>query len=172
MKSDGLAPDGLASNIRRVREARGLTQEALGARAGVSRNYIASLELGRITNPGAFPLYALARALGVTLEALLGRRTLDTAPMRVVFTLLDAQHELEARLALVGARPFDFMTAAQTDAYLPASLTREELLAAANEAVANHLARSLEVEPRWAALSWYSAGAIAMGVREENTGEN
>lgn len=165
-----MSPDGLAINLRRVREARRLTQNALGQRAGVSRNYIASLEGGRITNPGVFPVYALARALGVTVEALLGRRTLVVESVRArVYTLADAQRELEARLALIGTDPFEPMTDAQTDAYVPAILTREELFAAATMAVEHHLARSLGVEPRWAALSWYSAGAVALAVREENT---
>lgn len=168
------AKDGeLGSNLRRAREARRLTQSDLGERAGVSRNYIASLELGRIRNPGVFPLYALAQALGVTLESLLGRRTLATTPVRaVVYTLSDAQRELEARLVLTGTEPFDAMTPEQGDAYLPASIPMDELLDAARLAVDHHFARSLEVAPDWAAMGWYTAGAAAMAVRNENSPEN
>jgi transcriptional regulator with XRE-family HTH domain len=165
--------DGLAANLRRVRETRRLTQEALGARAGVSRNWIASLELGRITNPGVYPLYRLACALGVTLEALLGRPALDTASVRVhVYTLADAQRELEARLALVGAEPFEVMTPAQAAAYLPPSIGSEELMSAARLAVTNHLPASRVVPDEWAAQGWYAAGAIAMAVRAEKDGGN
>jgi transcriptional regulator with XRE-family HTH domain len=165
--------DGLAGNLRRVRETRHLTQEALGARADVSRNYIASLELGRITTPGVYPLYRLACALGVTLEALLGRPTLDTSSVRVhVYTLVDAQRELEARLALVGAEPFEVMTPAQADMYLPSSIGTGELMSAAQLAVTNHLRASRMVPDEWAAQGWYAAGAIAMAIRAENDGAN
>jgi transcriptional regulator with XRE-family HTH domain len=167
------ANDSLARNLRRVRETRRLTQEALGARAGVSRNWIASLELGRITNPGVFPLYRLACALGVTLEALLGRPALDTASVRAhAYTLVDAQRELEARLALVGAEPFEVMTPAQATAYLPSSIGTEELMTAAQLAVTNHLSASRYVPDEWAAQAWYASGAIAMAIRAENNGAN
>jgi transcriptional regulator with XRE-family HTH domain len=163
--------DTLAGNLRRVRETRHLTQEALGHRANVSRNYIASLEVGRITNPGVFKVYRLARALGVTVEALLGRPALDTASVRAhVYTLADAQRELEARLALVGAEPFEAMTPAQATAYLPSSIDSEELMSAAQLAITNHLPASRTVPDEWAAQSWYAAGAIAMAIRAQNDG--
>jgi transcriptional regulator with XRE-family HTH domain len=155
---------------RKARNSR-LTQWALGERAGVSRNYIASLELGRIKNPGVYPLYRLALALGVTLEALLGRPALDTASVRAhVYTLSDAQRELEARLALVGAEPFEVMTPAQSAAYLPSSIGSEEVMLAAQLAVTNHLSASRTVPDEWAAKGWYAAGAIAMAIRAENSG--
>jgi transcriptional regulator with XRE-family HTH domain len=167
------ATNDLGTNLRRVRETRRLTQEALGERAGVSRNYIASLELGRIRNPGAFPLYRLARALGVTLEALLGRPALDTASVRVhIYTLADAQRELEARLTLVGAEPFEVMTPTQAAGYLPSSIGTDELMSAAQLAVTNHLRASRVVPDEWAAQGWYAAGAIAMAIRAENNGGN
>jgi len=165
--------DVLAGNLRRVRETRRLTQHALGERAGVSRSYIASLELGRIANPGVFPVYRLADALGVTVEALLGRPALDTEAVRVhTYTLADAQRELEARLVLVGVEPFQVMTPAQTSAYLPSSIGSEELMSAAQLAVTNHLPASRTVPDEWAAQGWYSAGAIAMAVRAENNDAN
>lgn len=167
------AAEGLAANLRRVRDARGMTQAELGELAGVSRNYIASLELGRIRTPGVFACYRLAKALGVTLESLLGRPPLDTLPVRTrLYTLSDAQRELEARLVLVGAEPFDPMTSAQSAVYLPASIGVEELQAAARIAVRNHLPVSRTVPDEWAAQGWYEAGALAMAVRDENSNGN
>jgi transcriptional regulator with XRE-family HTH domain len=62
----------LGGNLRRIRVTRGLTQEQLAVAAGTIRSQIASLETGRISNPGVYSLYPIALALGVTFEALMG----------------------------------------------------------------------------------------------------
>ena len=51
-------------NVRRVRQARGLTQEQLADRSGFSQQYISGLEQGR-RNPTIVTIYELAGALGV-----------------------------------------------------------------------------------------------------------
>ena len=51
--------------LRRYREAAGLTQEALGARAQVTKNYVSDLEAGT-RNPTFLVLRRLLRALGAT----------------------------------------------------------------------------------------------------------
>ena len=51
-------------NVRRIREAKGLTQEAFAERSGFSQQYISDLERGR-RNPTIVTLYELAQALGV-----------------------------------------------------------------------------------------------------------
>jgi transcriptional regulator with XRE-family HTH domain len=164
--------EGLAGNLRRVRETRRLTQEALGERAGVSRNYIASLELGRITNPGAFALYRLAGALGVTLETLLGRHPLATSSVRTrIYTFADAQHEVEARLDLVGVAPFEVITPAQISELVP-GFDAEGALATGTDAARRFLAASSDASPVWAAVSFYLGGAIAMHLVHENTDGN
>jgi transcriptional regulator with XRE-family HTH domain len=52
-------------NVRRIRGARGMTQEQFAERSGFSQQYISDLERGR-RNPTIVSLYELAMALGVT----------------------------------------------------------------------------------------------------------
>jgi transcriptional regulator with XRE-family HTH domain len=54
----------VASAVKRLREQRGLTQEELAARAGVTRSYLARLETGR-HEPTLTMLERLAKALRV-----------------------------------------------------------------------------------------------------------
>ena len=62
--------DGFAATLQRIRTARGLTQEALAARAKVSRPYITMLERGK-GDPSLAVLRRLARALDVPVAVLL-----------------------------------------------------------------------------------------------------
>jgi len=48
--------------LRRLRKERGLTQEALGFEAGLERNFISLIELGR-NQPTITTLFKLAKAL-------------------------------------------------------------------------------------------------------------
>ena len=52
-------------NAKRIRLAKGLTQEEFAERSGFSQQYISDLERGR-RNPTVVSLYELAQALGVT----------------------------------------------------------------------------------------------------------
>jgi transcriptional regulator with XRE-family HTH domain len=56
--------------LRQLRTWRELSQEALAARAGLSRDYIARLEQGRVS-PGLLPLWDLADAFEIRLAELL-----------------------------------------------------------------------------------------------------
>ena len=60
----------LANRIKALREQRGLSQEALAAKAGVSRGYLARLETGR-HDPTVGTVEKLAKALRVKLTDLL-----------------------------------------------------------------------------------------------------
>ncbi|MEV6105238.1 XRE family transcriptional regulator [Streptomyces sp. NPDC051940] len=60
----------LARNLKRWRQERGFTLEALAARAGVSRGMIIQIEQAR-TNPSIGTTVKLADALGVSITALL-----------------------------------------------------------------------------------------------------
>ena len=51
-------------NAKKIRLARGLTQEQLAELSGFSQQYISDLERGR-RNPTVVSLYELAQALGV-----------------------------------------------------------------------------------------------------------
>jgi transcriptional regulator with XRE-family HTH domain len=52
-------------NAKRIRLAKGLTQEEFAERSGFSQQYISDLERGR-RNPTVVSLYELAQALGVS----------------------------------------------------------------------------------------------------------
>ncbi len=51
--------------LKRLREARGLSQLKLAKRAKVGQVYISELEAGKKRNPGIETVYKLAKALGV-----------------------------------------------------------------------------------------------------------
>jgi len=55
----------VGGNVKRVREAKGLTQEQLADLSGFSQQYISGLERGR-RNPTIVTLYEIALALGVS----------------------------------------------------------------------------------------------------------
>ncbi len=57
-------------HLKLFRERRGLTQEALAKKAGISRAYLARLEMGR-HDPPLSRLRKLAKALGVRVGKLL-----------------------------------------------------------------------------------------------------
>jgi transcriptional regulator with XRE-family HTH domain len=56
--------------LKRLREAKGLSQAALAARAGITREYVNKLEAGRY-DPTVGTLRRLAKALGVPVTELL-----------------------------------------------------------------------------------------------------
>ena len=56
--------DRVGANVRRLRNAKGLSQEALAHEAGMSMRYLAGLERGE-ENPSLLFLVKLADALGV-----------------------------------------------------------------------------------------------------------
>jgi transcriptional regulator with XRE-family HTH domain len=53
----------VGENVRRLRLARGLTQEQLAERAGINQQYVSELENGK-QNPTVIRLYELAEQLG------------------------------------------------------------------------------------------------------------
>jgi transcriptional regulator with XRE-family HTH domain len=60
----------MAIRVKRLRERRGLTQEGLAAKAGISRTYLARLETAR-QDPTLSTLEKLAKALRVKVGRLL-----------------------------------------------------------------------------------------------------
>lgn len=55
----------LGQNVRKRREALGLTQEALSDKAGLDQTYISGIERG-IRNPGIINIAKLAKALKIS----------------------------------------------------------------------------------------------------------
>ncbi|HYC06224.1 MAG TPA: helix-turn-helix transcriptional regulator [Azospirillaceae bacterium] len=68
----------VGANLRRLRQARGWSQEELGFESGVHRTYISDLERGT-RNPSLTLLWELSQALGVRLTELVD---LDSSPDR------------------------------------------------------------------------------------------
>lgn len=60
----------LGTNLRRLREAKGLSQEAFAFEAGIHRTYVSDIERGA-RNPTITVVENLAVALGVTASDLL-----------------------------------------------------------------------------------------------------
>ena len=62
----------LGMNVRRWREEKGLTQEALAERADLDPTYISGIERG-MRNPSVLSVVRIAKALGVTTSQLMER---------------------------------------------------------------------------------------------------
>lgn len=60
----------LGKKIRLLREKKGLSQEILGSKAGLHRNYISKLELAQ-KNPTYTTLIKLSYALGISIKELI-----------------------------------------------------------------------------------------------------
>ena len=60
----------VGGNVRRLRKARGLTQEDLAEAASLSQQHISEIETGK-QNPMLLTLFGLAKALGATLTDLM-----------------------------------------------------------------------------------------------------
>lgn len=81
----------IGTRLRQARNDRGLTQEQLAERAGVSKDIIAKLEQEQRETARVTTLSRLANALGITLSDLLGRRErLEQAGMEGVLPVRDA----------------------------------------------------------------------------------
>jgi transcriptional regulator with XRE-family HTH domain len=65
-----VSPKRLGMTIKRLREQRGLTQEALAKKAHIHRVYVAQIE-GQTKVPSLATLEKLAKALGVPVTELL-----------------------------------------------------------------------------------------------------
>ena len=76
----------LGTLIKRLRTERGLSQRALGARAGITNPYIPQLETGQRGNPTVLVAMRLANALGVPvmklIECVIKDEAQATAPER------------------------------------------------------------------------------------------
>ncbi len=95
----------LGQNIQTARKAKGISQEALAEKIGVSRQALGKWEKDTAL-PGVDNLQALAKELGVSVDALLGSTAPDTAAPAVTLNalrdLLDAR-DAEARRRRRGA---------------------------------------------------------------------
>jgi transcriptional regulator with XRE-family HTH domain len=78
----------VGGRIRRYRQDRRLSLSQLAEQAGVSKGYLSTLENDpHARRPSAETLYAIAKALGVTMSDLLGRKLLPAAATEVSTSL-------------------------------------------------------------------------------------
>ena len=113
MTDTGSASGSVGERVRALREERGWSQTELGVRSGVEQTIISRMERGRMSNPSHRAIAALASALGVTAEALVGQEPPRTA------SLASEPSTLEAAVLLVpGLSRFD-LRAARINAAIP-----------------------------------------------------
>ncbi len=75
----------VASRLRELREARGISMRTLATKSGLSANALSMIERGK-TSPSVSTLYKLADALGVSITAFFG---VETEKKQVVFLKSD-----------------------------------------------------------------------------------
>lgn len=64
----------IGTNLKRIREARGINRQQLSYDARVPVQTILRLESGAATNPALGPLVRLADALGIEISELIGEK--------------------------------------------------------------------------------------------------
>jgi transcriptional regulator with XRE-family HTH domain len=88
-------PTAVGARIRRFREEKGMSLNALAVKSKISKSYLWSLENDpTATRPSGDTLYKIAQALGVTMSALLGQRLLTDTPTAIPKGLQDLADEL------------------------------------------------------------------------------
>jgi len=76
----------LAQNLRRLRVGKGLTQEELGLKVGLTKDTISKIELGKQENVGLRYLILICQMLEVDLEQLV---TKNIRSIPIVFNVSD-----------------------------------------------------------------------------------
>lgn len=92
--ADGPTSTGIGDQIRRFREERSLSLSQLAINAGISKGYLWNLENDQeARRPSADTLYSIAKALGVTMSDLMGRKLLPAAAPHVPQSLQEFADE-------------------------------------------------------------------------------
>lgn len=108
--------ESLGDAIRRLRRDRGLTQEDLADRAGISQRTLSDIERGHIGLPRMENLRALAAALGV-----------DTGSLLLVSGYVETRRAAEELTEAIGVSPVDALTTDPDMARLIEKLLRVHL---------------------------------------------
>lgn len=99
-------PETVGQRIKRYREEKGMSQNALAVETGIAKSYLWSLEKdSTATRPSAESLYKIAKALGVTMSALLGRELLTDPPEGVPPGLAEFARTTSCRTAMYRCLP-------------------------------------------------------------------
>ncbi len=80
----------VASSLRELREARGISMRTLATKSGLSANALSMIERGK-TSPSVSTLYKLADALGVSITAFFGA---ETEKKQIVFLKSDERKRM------------------------------------------------------------------------------
>jgi transcriptional regulator with XRE-family HTH domain len=93
----------VSDRVRRLRKEHGLTQEEVARRAGLTLNSYGDIERGHVRDPHLSSLEAIARALGVPIQALVNESDLFGGGWREAFdnslrVRADAKERLRERL--------------------------------------------------------------------------
>ncbi len=80
----------VATSLRELREARGISMRALATKSGLSANALSMIERGK-TSPSVSTLYKLADALGVSITAFFGEGSLQK---QVIFLRSDERSRM------------------------------------------------------------------------------
>ncbi len=96
MISDRVMNGALAVNLKRLRAQRAWSIRALAAQIGVAPSYAHALEQGTHANPSLIVVVRIARAFGVTLDALISAPHPPTERRRVAISILSAGGSDEA----------------------------------------------------------------------------
>ncbi|MBI5953176.1 MAG: helix-turn-helix transcriptional regulator [Chloroflexi bacterium] len=80
----------VATSLRDLREARGISMRALAIKSGLSANALSMIERGK-TSPSVSTLYKLADALGVSITAFFGE---ESAKKQVIFLKSDERSRM------------------------------------------------------------------------------
>jgi transcriptional regulator with XRE-family HTH domain len=88
----------VGQEIKRLREESGMSLSELAARSGVSKGYLWKLERGDAeVRPSAKTLYKIARALGTSMSALMGKAVLVDGPVEIPKSLRKFAKEANLR---------------------------------------------------------------------------
>ena len=88
----------LGAHIKLLRKKQQLSQSQLSKKSGIKREYISSLERGKLRNPTLNTLSKIARGLGVPLEKLL---LCDSADPHSFQDLLEKSSDIEQKISLL-----------------------------------------------------------------------
>ncbi|HVC36192.1 MAG TPA: HAD-IA family hydrolase [Candidatus Dormibacteraeota bacterium] len=117
---------GLGKRLQKARQVAGLTQQQLCSKANLSFSTLAKIERGAIKSPSIFTVQAIARALGSSLDALLGISS-ASLPQRIFHKtkggasfiyfdlngcLVRSYHRAFTNLAQLSSRPIDVVEGA------------------------------------------------------------
>jgi transcriptional regulator with XRE-family HTH domain len=128
----------LGERIKEARQQRGLTQEQLARRSGLTLNAYGDIERGHITDPHYSSLRGIARGLGITVAELVEESapkaeaprpspetagakpppvTVDVPPLDMHMSLGEVREHLERALQLVDAGQVEAAAAEAEKAY-------------------------------------------------------